>query len=271
MKQYLDQVQFILDNGELKNNRTGVDSISYFGTQVRYDLRDGFPILTTRKVPFINIVRELLWILRGESNIKTLECSIWNSWSRTDGSLGPIYGHQLRFFKDPETGETIDQIQRVLKSLQDDPYGRRHIMTTFNPADADRGVLWPCHGLLIQFNCTVDGFLDLHMVQRSCDAGLGQVFNIAEYALLLMLFAKEVNREARYLIHSISDHHIYENHIEGLKEQLTREPRKLPRIIIADKPLPYPGCPRDGSVLEPGDVSLKGYDPWPALKFEVAV
>lgn len=322
MKQYLDKCEEILANGERRSNRTGVDTISLFGSgPIRFDVRYGLPILTTRKQNFSIAAKEICWILRGESNIKTLGCKVWDEWCREDGSIGPLYGPQLRDFN----GSGLDQVSRVIEGLRSDPMSRRHLMTTFNPLQASEGVLWPCHGISIQFNCSKistkeryqmlndltrrqiselpnwdpseldfevgesesfimysdDGLcdlkgipkyhLDMHMLMRSNDLCLGAPSNITEYSLLLMLIARAVNMVPRYYYHSASDWHIYVNHLEGLREQLLREPLTLSRVEITNKPLPYPGCPRDGSVLEPEDFKLIGYQYHPAIKYPIAI
>lgn len=332
MKQYLDQVRFVLDHGEQRGDRTGTGTLSVFGMQTRYDLRDGFPLVTTKKVNFSAVVKELLWFLRGETNIKTLGCGIWDEWADEDGELGPIYGRQWTGWECAFAGEVdnegvpwaypltrFNQIQFLINQLKENPESRRHIVSAWNVGDVPDMALPPCHTM---FQCyaskiptkdrykilesqpikelmavddsdfevgekesfvelTTDGlcdmakipkyFLDLQLYQRSGDMLLGVPFNISSYSLLLMLLAREANMIPRYFIHTFGDVHIYLNHLEGAKEQLSRELRTLPRVEIANKPIPYPGCPRDGSVLEPEDFKLVGYDPWPAIKFEVAV
>jgi thymidylate synthase len=273
MIQYIELLQQVLSEGEYHQDRTGTGRCSIFGVQKRYDLNNGatFPLVTIRKSFFASAVKEILWMLRGERNVKTLGAGFWNPWAREGGDIGPLYGHQLRHWPDGTEGGN-DQIANVLESLRQNPKSRRHIITTFNPLDAPKGVLYPCHGIVIQFYPSADGqFLDLHMVQRSQDLILGYPVNVAEYALLLMIFANRLGRKARTLIHTISDCHLYSNHIEGVKEMLSREPLKLPRVTIADKPMPYPGCARDGSVLEPEDVQLIGYEHHGRIKFPIAV
>jgi thymidylate synthase len=280
VKNYLNLLSRIIAEGERKANRTGIETLSLFCPDpLRFDLREGLPILTTRKQFFSTAVKELLWFLRAETNVGTLDSGIWDAWSDENGDIGPMYGYQLRNFN----GVGLDQISRLIENLKTDPISRRHLITTFNPLQAPKGVLWPCHGISIQFNCspcneagfvaldTPMYYLDMHMHMRSNDFILGAPTNITEYSLFLMLIAREVNMIPRYYIHTATDLHIYLNHLEGAKEQLSRETRTLPRVEIANKPIPFPGCPRDCSVLEPEDFKLVGYDPWPAIKFEVAV
>jgi len=297
MKEYLDTLKFILENGTERKDRTGVGTLSFFGLQMRFNLNGGssFPLVTTKKVNFSAVVKELLWFLRGETNIKTLGCGIWNEWADLNGELGPIYGKQWRDWHPiPLTflGETtnigIDQIQELVRNLRENPLSRRHIVSAWNVDDIPKMALPPCHTMfqcyaseipdtnryympLPAWNIEPRYYLDLQLYQRSGDMMLGVPFNVASYSLLLVLLAREANMIPRYFIHTLGDAHIYLNHLEGLKEQLSREPRALPRVEIANKPLPYPGCPRDGSVLEPDDFKLIGYDPHPAIKFDVAV
>ena len=281
MKNYLQLLSRIISEGEHRTNRTGIDALSLFCPEsLRFDLREGLPILTTRKQNFSLAVKEILWFMRGETNTDTLDCKIWDAWKKEDGTIGPMYGSQLRNFN----GAGYDQVQRVIKNLKENPVDRRHLMTTFNPLQAEEGVLWPCHGISIQFNCSPCNeaceiiedrspiwYLDMHMHMRSNDFILGAPTNITEYCLLLTLIAREVNMIPRYYVHTATDAHIYLNHLEGAKEQLLREPLTLPRVEIANKPLPYPGCPRDGSVLEPEDFKLIGYESYGPIKYSVAV
>lgn len=282
MKPYLDLVEKVLDEGEVREDRTGVGTLSIFGAQCKYDLREGFPLLTAKKTYFTSVVKELLWILRAETNIKTLGCGIWDAWADKNGELGPIYGAQWRRFKNQSReGLEIDQISKLIKELKENPFSRRHIVTAWNPSDLDDMALPPCHTLFQFYASEVpkeggaeakkEYYLDLQLYQRSADLLLGVPFNIASYSLLLMLIAREVNMIPRFFIHTVGDVHIYKNHIEGAKEMLSRDPRSLPEVIIEDKPIPYPGCPRDGSVLEPDDFKLVGYNPHPFIKLEVAV
>jgi len=285
MKQYLDQVSKILKEGEKRSDRTGVGTLSIFGMQTKYDLREGFPLVTTKKVNFSAVVKELLWFLRGETNINTLGCKIWDEWADESGELGPIYGKQWRAWQDRSVDdigwmheEQNDQIGELIERLKTDPMSRRHIVSAWNVNDLSEMALAPCHTM---FQCYaseipnwVSGpkyYLDLQLYQRSADMALGVPFNIASYALLLTLLAREVNMVPRFFIHTTGDAHIYLNHIDGLTQQIEREPLLLPKIEIANKPLPYPGCPRDGSVLEPDDIVLVEYNSHLPIKFEVAV
>jgi thymidylate synthase len=306
VKQYLELAQQIINEGETRGDRTGTGTKSIFGTQTRYDLREGFPLVTSRKINFSPLVKELLWFLRGETNIKTLDCKIWDAWANQGGELGPIYGKQWTSWAMTD-GDTVDQIKGLVAQLKGNPESRRHIVSAWNVADVPDMALSPCHTMFQCYASRIpregsgdrmryakdvlgaedpevykrsvrlreagvpDYYLDLQLYQRSCDFLVGGAFNIASYSLLLMLLAREANMIPRYFIHTIGDAHIYLNQLEGAKEQLSRKPLTLPRVEIADKPMPYPGCPRDGSVLEPEDFKLIGYEPWPGIKYEVAV
>lgn len=303
MKAYLELAKRIIDEGEIRTDRTGVGTKSIFGTQTRYDLRQGFPLVTSRKINFSAVVKELLWMLRGETNTKTLGCGIWDAWTDKDGDLGRIYSAQWRDWTS-QWGEHIDQIERLILGLKDDPMSRRHIVSAWNPGELHSMALPPCHTMFQCYASKIpiyssfmgdpdpkifsqnstryfyylnrpegapEYFLDLQLYQRSGDFLVGCAFNIASYSLLLMLLAREANMIPRFFIHTIGDAHIYLNHLEGAKEQLSRETRTLPRVEIANKPIPFPGCPRDGSVLEPEDFKLIGYDPHPAIAYKVAI
>ncbi len=276
-KPYLDLLRHVLDHGDRRTDRTGTGTISVFGAQVRYDLRDGFPLLTTKKVPFTWVTKELIWLLSGSTNKNDLGIRIWDEWADADGDLGPIYGHQWRHWglrttavaawsgiSDPVIVETpspgIDQIEEALRTIKTNPDSRRIIVSAWNVADVPRMRLPPCH-LLFQFYVQ-DGHLDCQLYQRSADMMLGVPFNIASYALLLSMFAKECGLVPRYFVHTFGDAHVYLNHVDGAREQLEREPMPLPRLVLADK-----------RVLDQRveDVSLEGYASHPAIKFEVAV
>jgi thymidylate synthase len=276
MKQYQDLVNHILQNGETKTNRTGIDTISVFGYQMRFDLRKGFPLLTSKKILFESVVRELLWFLKGSTNINDLHpCKIWDEWADKDGNLGPVYGYQWRHWEtydrlkiapNPD-GETlsvnptkIDQISNLLEMIKKTPDSRRLIVSAWNVADINKMALPPCH-CLFQFNVSGQ-FIDCQLYQRSADTALGVPFNIASYALLLIMVANECNLIPRHFIHTFGDLHIYVNHIEGLKEQLKRDLFPLPTIGIAKK-----------NVLETtlNDITLYGYQCHPFIKFQVAV
>jgi thymidylate synthase len=259
MRAYLDLVQQVLDHGERRTDRTGVGTISIFGAQTRYDLRQGFPLLTTKKVLFSAVVRELLWFLRGATNIRdglTQHTPIWDAWADADGELGPIYGYQWRNWG----GQGIDQIADAIATIRRDPGSRRNIVSAWNVADLPKMKLPPCHAFF-QFYVQ-DTFLDCQLYQRSADLALGVPFNLASYALLLSMIAQECDLVPRYFIHTFGDAHIYLNHVDGLRTQLAREPRPLPRLRLAAKP-----------TLEMSfeDISIEDYHPHPFLKFEVAV
>jgi thymidylate synthase len=259
MKPYLDLVRTILEHGERREDRTGTGTLSIFGAQARYDLREGFPLVTTKKVLFAAVVRELLWFLRGSTNIHddlTQHTPIWDAWADERGELGPIYGAQWRNWG----GAGIDQIARVIEQIQRDPSSRRLIVSAWNVADLERMRLPPCHLL---FQLYVAGRrLDCQLYQRSADMALGVPFNIASYALLMTLIAQECELEPGFFIHTLGDAHIYLNHIDGLRQQLGREPYPLPRVRVAQKPL-------DQVRFE--DIELLDYRHHPFIRFEVAV
>ncbi len=259
MKPYLELVQKILERGERCADRTGTGTLSLFGAQARYDLRDGFPLVTTKKVLFNAVVRELLWFLRGSTNINdglTEHTPIWDAWADEDGGLGPIYGAQWRNWGN----SGIDQVRGALDLIREDPCSRRNLVSAWNVADLPKMKLPPCHALY-QFRVSGDR-LDLQMYQRSADMALGVPFNIASYALLLTLAARETGLEPGVFIHTLGDAHVYLNHLDGLEEQLARDPFPLPRLETPHKPL-------DDVVFE--DIALKGYQHHPFIKFEVAV
>jgi thymidylate synthase len=259
MKPYLDLVRHVLDNGERRADRTGTGTISLFGAQVRYDLRQGFPLLTTKKVLFAAVVRELLWFLRGSTNIRddlTQHTPIWDAWADENGELGPIYGYQWRNWG----GTGIDQIKNAIATIRKDPTSRRNIVSAWNVADLPRMKLPPCH-LLFQFYVQ-GGWLDLQLYQRSADIALGVPFNIASYALLQAMVAQETLLQPRYFIHTFGDAHIYLNHVEGLKMQLERQPYPLPQLRIAGKPMDQ---------LRFEDIELHNYKHHGFIKFEVSV
>lgn len=262
MKQYLSLVQEVLEKGEKKEDRTGTGTISLFGMQRKYDLREGFPILTTKKVKFDGVLWELLWFLRGSTNINddlTQHTPIWDAWAAPDGELGPVYGKQWRSWE-AKDGRVIDQIRQVIDMIKTNPDSRRLIVSAWNVGEIDKMALPPCH-LLFQFY-VVNGRLDCQLYQRSADIALGVPFNIASYAVLMHMVAKECGLEAGIFTHTLGDAHIYLNHIEGLKEQLTRTPKKLPTLKIADKPF---------WDLRFEDFELLNYEHDPFIKFKVAV
>jgi thymidylate synthase len=270
MRAYLDQLREILQNGEKKEDRTGTGTVSLFGMQAKYDLREGFPLVTTKKVLFDAVVRELLWFLRGSTNINDdlkEHTPIWNAWADADGELGPIYGYQWRHWpRYVEAGEGlyrkehVDQIRDVIEQIRKNPDSRRLIVSAWNVSDIPRMKLPPCHAFF-QFY-VVNGRLDLQLYQRSADMALGVPFNIASYALLLQMVAQECGLVAGVFTHTLGDAHIYLNHLDGIKEQLKREPGPLPRVRIADKPL---------FDLRFEDFELVGYAPQSFIKFPVAV
>lgn len=262
MKQYLSLVQEILENGEKKEDRTGTGTISIFGAQRKYDLREGFPILTTKKVLFKGLLYELLWFLRGATNINddlTQHTPIWDAWADENGDLGPIYGKQWRSWESTD-GRTIDQIVNALDMIRNNPDSRRIIVNAWNVGDLDKMALPPCH-LLFQFY-VVNGRLDCQLYQRSADVALGVPFNIASYATLMHMIANETGLTPGIFTHTMGDAHIYLNHVEGLKEQLKRTPKKLPKLEITDKPMDQ---------LKFEDFKLIGYEHDPFIKFKVAV
>jgi len=264
MRQYLDLLRDVLDNGTDRPDRTGTGTRSVFGRQSRYDLSVGFPLLTTKKLHIKSIVYELLWFLRGETNVRWLQergVSIWNEWADENGDLGPVYGSQWRSWPDGRGG-TIDQIANVVNSIRSKPDSRRHIVTAWNPAEVDDMALPPCH-CLFQFY-VADGKLSCQLYQRSADLFLGVPFNIASYALLTHMMAQVTGLEPGEFVHSFGDLHLYHNHFEQARLQLTREPRPLPRLTInPDK--------ADIFDFEFEDFMITGYDPAPTIKAEIAV
>ena len=259
MRTYLDLIQRILDHGEEKPDRTGTGTLSLFGLQARYDLRDGFPLLTTKKVLFKAVVHELLWFLRGSTNINdglTQHTPIWDAWADENGELGPIYGHQWRNWG----GTGIDQIARAVEMIKTNPTSRRIIVSAWNVGDLDRMALPPCHAFFQFYVC--GGRLDCQLYQRSADMALGVPFNVASYALLLMMVAQECALEPGFFVHTFGDAHVYNNHLAGLKTQLVREPHPLPRVTIANKPL---------DELTFDDIQLHDYTHHPFIRFKVAV
>jgi thymidylate synthase len=259
MRPYLDLLRHVLEHGERRTDRTGTGTLSVFGTQTRYDLRDGFPLVTTKKVLFPAVVRELLWFLRGSTNIHddlAEHTPIWNAWADEQGELGPVYGAQWRSWG----GRGIDQIQQAIDTIKRDPMSRRIIVSAWNVEDLPSMRLPPCHALF-QFYVQ-GGSLDCQLYQRSADLALGIPFNIASYALLTAMIAQECKLVPRHFVHVLGDAHIYLNHVEGVKIQLAREPLPLPRLVLADKPV---------LELRFEDIALEGYQHHPFIKFPVAV
>lgn len=259
MKAYLEQIRHVLEHGEEREDRTGTGTISVFGMQTRYDLREGFPLLTTKKVLFKAVVYELLWFLRGSTNINddlTQHTPIWDAWADENGELGPIYGYQWRNWN----GEGLDQIQNAIDQIKNNPTSRRIIVSAWNPADVDQMALPPCHTM---FQFYVSGKrLDCQLYQRSADLALGVPFNIASYALLTHMIAHECGLTPGFFVHTIGDAHVYKNHVEGITRQLERAPKTLPTIRIADKSL---------DTLRFEDIELVGYEHHPFIKFAVAI
>ena len=264
MKQYLDLLREIRDNGVTKTDRTGVGTKSIFGHQMRFNLQDGFPLLTTKKVFLKGIIYELLWFLKGDTNIKFLtdnNVHIWDEWADENGDLGYVYGKQWRSWEATD-GRVIDQISQVVDLIKNHPDSRRILVTAWNPAEIDKMALPPCH-CLFQFY-VADGKLSCQLYQRSADTFLGVPFNIASYALLTMMLAQVCGLEPGEFIHTTGDTHIYLNHLDQVNEQLLREPRPLPKMIIN---------PDVKSIFDfkYEDFKLEGYDPYPAIKAPVAV
>jgi len=270
MKSYLDLLSDILENGELKGDRTGTGTYSVFGRQLRFDLREGFPLVTTKKVIFESLLRELLWFIKGSTNINeglVPHTKIWNPWADDDGELGPIYGYQWRHwdkFKKQKDGSYkkthIDQLSEVIKNIKTTPDSRRLIVSAWNVSDIDDMALPPCHSFFQFYVC--NGHLDLQLYQRSADVAVGVPFNIASYALLLMMVAQECDLTPRFFVHTFGDAHIYANHIDGVKEQLTRTPGPLPTVVIKKKPF---------FELEFEDFELRDYEHQAFIKFPIAI
>ncbi len=264
MQQYLNLLNRILTEGTQKGDRTGTGTLSIFGHQMRFDLRDGFPLLTTKKLHLKSIIYELLWFLRGDTNVRYLQehgVRIWNEWADENGELGPVYGHQWRSWPDYKGG-TIDQIKNVVDMIKHNPDSRRMLVTAWNPAEVEDMALPPCH-CLFQFY-VADGRLSLQLYQRSADSFLGVPFNIASYSLLLQMIAQVTGLEAGEFIHTTGDTHLYLNHLEQAKLQLTRDPRPLPKMKI------NPDV-KDIFDFKYEDFELIGYDPLPHIPGVVAV
>lgn len=268
MKQYLDLLRTIIETGDTRKDRTGVGTKSIFGATMRFDLRCGYPAVTTKKLNFKPMAQELAWFLRGETNVKTLGNGIWDAWAREDGECGPIYPAQWRRWAghyDEQGGRhRHDQIADLVRGLQLSPHSRRHIVSAWNVADLHLMALPPCH---VMFQCYVGGesdeFLDMSLAQRSADLALGIPFNIASYSLLLSILAQQLGKTPRYFVHNIGDAHVYINHMDGIKEQLTREPLPLPRLRLDQN------ATVDNFV--DSMAGLEDYRHHPAIKFEVAV
>lgn len=264
MKQYHDLLQHILDNGTKKEDRTGTGTLSVFGYQMRFDLSEGFPVVTTKKLHLKSIIHELLWFLQGDTNIKYLKennVRIWDEWADENGNLGPVYGHQWRSWPDGKGG-TIDQITKLVDSIKNNPDSRRHLVSAWNVADVDNMALPPCH-TMFQFY-VADGKLSCQLYQRSADTFLGVPFNIASYALLTIMLAQVCNLEVGDFVHTFGDAHIYSNHLEQVELQLSRDFRPLPTMKVN---------PDVKNIFEfkYEDFELVNYDPHPHIKGAVAV
>lgn len=264
MQAYLDLMQRVMDEGIDREDRTGTGTKSVFGHQMRFDLSEGFPLVTTKKIHMKSVVHELLWFLSGDTNIKYLtenKVRIWNEWADDKGDLGRVYGAQWRSWKTPD-GQTIDQIAQVMQDIKDNPYSRRHLVVAYNPGELNKMALPPCHAFF-QFY-VADGKLSCQLYQRSADIFLGVPFNIASYALLTMMMAQELDLRPGDFVHTLGDAHLYHNHMEQVALQLSREPRPLPQMKLN---------PAVRSVFDftYEDFELEGYDPHPHIKGVVAI
>ncbi|HEY5550360.1 MAG TPA: thymidylate synthase [Opitutaceae bacterium] len=264
MEEYHRLLRHVLEHGRPKADRTGTGTLAVFGVQARFDLREGFPLLTTKKLHLRSIIHELLWFLKGETNIGYLRennVSIWDEWADADGNLGPVYGTQWRKWRTAEGG-SVDQIERLIRGIRENPDSRRHIVSAWNPGEIDRMALAPCHALFQFF--VIDGELSCQLYQRSADLFLGVPFNIASYALLTLMVAQVCDLKPGEFVHTFGDLHLYSNHLEQARLQLTREPRPLPTMRLNP-------AVRDilGFCFE--DFELVGYDPHPAIKAPIAV
>ena len=263
-RQYLDLLGEVLERGARKSDRTGTGTLSVFGRQLRFDLRDSFPLLTTKKLHFKSILYELLWFLRGDTNVRWLQergVSIWDEWADEKGELGPVYGYQWRHWRTPD-GREIDQISQIISSLKARPDSRRHIVSAWNPADVDRMALPPCHALF-QFY-VAEGRISCQMYQRSADLFLGVPFNIASYAALTVMVAQVTGFKPGEFVLTLGDAHLYLNHLEQAKQQLARQPKPFPRLRLNP-------AVKDIFGFAYEDFTLEGYEPHPAIKAPIAV
>ena len=264
MKAYLDLVQDVLVNGVDKEDRTGTGTLSVFGRQMRFNLQDGFPLVTTKKVHLKSIIYELLWFLKGDTNVKFLtdnKVSIWNEWADKDGNLGRVYGAQWRHWRRSD-GSELDQILELITSLKTNPNSRRHLVVAFNPGEIHEMALPPCHAFFHFY--VAKGSLSCQLYQRSADIFLGVPFNIASYALLTMMIAQVTGYHPGEFVHTLGDAHLYRNHLDQARLQLTRDPKPLPIMKINPKV-------KDIFAFEDDDFELIGYDSHPAIKAEVAI
>ncbi|MDC0709934.1 thymidylate synthase [Stigmatella sp. ncwal1] len=264
MKQYLDLLERVLRDGAKRGDRTGTGTLSVFGPQLRFDLTQGFPLVTTKKLHLKSILHELLWMLRGDTSVRSLQAqgvTIWDEWADPQGNLGPVYGHQWRSWSGPQ-GQPIDQMRQLVEGLRKNPESRRHIVSAWNVADLPAMKLPPCH-ILFQFY-VANGRLSCQLYQRSADLFLGLPFNIASYALLTMMVAQATGLTAHEFIHTLGDAHLYLNHVEQARTQLAREPRPLPRMQLNPEV-------KDLFAFRYEDFTLQDYEPHPAIKAPVAV
>ncbi|ENO91441.1 thymidylate synthase [Thauera sp. 28] len=264
MQQYLDLMRHVLEHGDAKTDRTGTGTLSVFGWQMRFDLRAGFPLVTTKKLHTRSIIHELLWFLQGDTNIRYLKengVSIWDEWAAPDGELGPVYGKQWRRWETAD-GRSIDQIARLVEGIRRNPDSRRHIVSAWNPGEVDNMALPPCHALF-QFY-VANGKLSCQLYQRSADIFLGVPFNIASYALLTHMVAQACELEVADFVWTGGDCHLYMNHLEQAREQLSRTPRALPRLVLNPQV-------KDILAFRFEDFALDGYDPHPHIKAPVAI
>lgn len=265
MKAYLDLLRLVLEKGEPRSDRTGTGTLGVFGAQARFDLSTDFPLLTTKKIHWKSVVYELLWFLRGDTNIAYLKkhgVSIWDEWADANGELGPVYGAQWRAWRAAD-GTQIDQIARLITRLKKDPFSRRHIVSAWNPAEVDSMALPPCHALF-QFHVSPTDKLNCQLYQRSADLFLGVPFNIASYALLTCMVAHVCGLKPGEFVHTFGDLHLYQNHLEQAREQLARAPKKLPQVRLNPAITAIDG-------FDFGDIELIGYDPHPLIKAPISV